>query len=233
MARRHRQGHRRALRRRRGEGFITGRREAPLRAAASELGDSVVPIVSDASRLGDLDTLFEAVARHGKLDILVANAGGSATAALGSITEEQFDREFDVNVKGLLFTVQNALPHLVDGASIVLLGSTQGSSGVAGMSVYSAAKAAVRSFARSWILDLKDRAIRVNVVSPGPVDTDAFQDYVREQGEAVLAHLHQAIPLGRVAQPQDVAAATLYLASQDAAYINGIELFVDGGMRQV
>ncbi|TCM33184.1 SDR family oxidoreductase [Novosphingobium sp. ST904] len=193
----------------------------------------MVPIVSDASRLGDLDTLFEAVARHGKLDILVANAGGSATAALGSITEEQFDREFDVNVKGLLFTVQNALPHLVDGASIVLLGSTQGSSGVAGMSVYSAAKAAVRSFARSWILDLKDRAIRVNVVSPGPVDTDAFQDYVREQGEAVLAHLHQAIPLGRVAQPQDVAAATLYLASQDAAYINGIELFVDGGMRQV
>ncbi|MGC0886783.1 glucose 1-dehydrogenase [Pantoea agglomerans] len=215
--------------------FITGRRQAELDAAVAEIGGTVSGIRADASQLHDLDEVYSRIAAQaGRLDILFANAGGGDMLPLGAITEEHFDRIFGTNVRGMLFTVQKALPLLVDGASVILTGSTAGAQGTAAFSVYSASKAAVRNFARSWALDLKDRGIRVNVVSPGPVRTPGLGDLVSEdQRQGLFDALAAQIPLGRLGEPQEVARTVAFLASDAASFINAAELFVDGGMAQV
>ena len=212
--------------------FITGRRDPELAAAVKEIGRSVSGVQADVSNLGDLDRLFAQIKREqGKLDIVFANAGGARLAPLGKITEEHFDSLFDVNVKGLLFTVQKALPLMPDGASIILNASIAGSIGTPQWSVYNATKAAVRSFARTWTTDLKDRRIRVNAVSPGFTDTPAW--HVTEAAEQHLKMASGSIPLGRPGTPEEIAKAVVFLASGDSSYITGAELFVDGGVAQV
>ena len=216
--------------------FITGRRQAELDNAVSAIGTAATGIRADASVLADLDRVYAQIAKEaGRLDVLFANAGGGDMAPLGAITEEHFDRIFGTNVRGVLFTVQKALPLLVDRASIVLTASTVSVKGTANFSVYSASKAAVRNFARSWALDLKDRGIRVNVVSPGPIHTPGLgglaDDDASRQG--LFDYLASQVPLGRLGEPQEVSKAVAFLASDTASYINGIELFVDGGMAQV
>lgn len=217
--------------------FITGRRKAELDAAVAFIGSSATGIQADASKLSELNILYERVkAEAGRIDVLFANAGGGSMLPLGSITEEHFDDTFNRNVKGLLFTVQKALPLLVDGASVILTGSTTTVKGTAAFSVYSASKAAVRNFARSWTLDLKDRGIRVNVISPGPITTPglvglAGEDPVQQKG--LLDYLTAQIPLGRMGMPEEVAKAALFLASDDSSFVAGAELFVDGGLAQI
>jgi len=215
--------------------FITGRRQAELDAAVTAIGGNTVGIRADASVLADLDAVYAQIAqRVGKLDILFANAGGGDLLPLGAITEEQFDRIFGTNVRGVLFTVQKALPLLVDGASVVLTGSTVSIQGTANFSVYSASKAAVRNFARSWALDLKDRSIRVNVVSPGPIRTPGLGGLVPDEArQGLYDFLAGQVPLGRLGEPSEIGKAVAFLASDAASYINGIELFVDGGMAQI
>lgn len=216
--------------------FITGRRQAELDAAVKEIGERATGVRSDVSNLADLDRLFEVVKQQGApIDVLFANAGGGEFAPLGAITEEHFDKTFATNVKGMLFTVQKALPLLRDGASIILNGSTAASTGSPAFSVYSATKAAVRSFARTWALDLKDRGIRVNVISPGPIDTPGLHGILatEEQAQQIKASLVASIPLGRLGLPEEVAKAAVFLASDDSSFTNGTELFVDGGMAQV
>lgn len=215
--------------------FISGRREAELRKAESAIGRGVVGIRADVSRLADLDALFARIrAEAGHLDILFANAGGGEFVPLDSVTEEHFDRTFATNVKGTLFTVQKALPLMVDGGSIVLTSSTAGSTGNENFSVYGATKAAVRSFARSWILELKGRGIRVNVLSPGTTRTPGLLGLVAPgQGDSLLAQSAGSIPLGRVGEPREIAEAALFLASDAASFVNGVELFADGGAAQV
>ncbi|WP_437925158.1 glucose 1-dehydrogenase [Sorangium sp. So ce291] len=216
--------------------FITGRRQAELDAAVKEIGERATGVRSDVSNLADLDRLFEVVKQQGApIDVLFANAGGGELAPLGAITEEHFDRTFAINVKGMLFTVQKALPLLRDGASIILNGSTAASTGTPAFSVYSATKAAVRSFARTWALDLKDRGIRVNVISPGPIDTPGLHGLgaTEEQAQQIKASLVASIPLGRLGSPEEVAKAAVFLASDDSSFTNGAELFVDGGAAQV
>jgi NAD(P)-dependent dehydrogenase (short-subunit alcohol dehydrogenase family) len=216
--------------------FITGRREQELAQAVNEIGRNVTGVQGDVSNLGDLDRLFAQIKRDkGRLDIVFANAGFARYAALGSITEELYDSTFDINVKGLLFTVQKALPLLPDGASIILNASIVASKGFSSNSVYSATKAAVRSFARTWTTDLKDRRIRVNAVSPGTVDTPGLSDLLAssEVGEERLKMIANSVPLGRFGTPDEIAKAVVFLASDDASYITGIELFVDGGIAQV
>ena len=215
--------------------FITGRRQAELDAAVAALGGAAAGIRADAAVLGDLDNVYAQIARTaGKLDILLANAGGGDMLPLGAITEEHFDRIFGTNVRGTLFTVQKALPLLVDGASVILTASTVSIQGTANFSVYSASKAAVRNFARSWALDLKDRGIRVNVVSPGPVRTPGLGDLVPEEArQGLFDALASQVPLGRLGEPREIGKAVAFLASESASFINGIELFVDGGMAQV
>lgn len=217
--------------------IVTGRRQAELDAAVQAIGHDAIGLRVDSGDLGALDSLYEEIrARFGRLDVLYANAGGGSMLPLGAITEEQFDDTFGRNVKGTLFTVQKALPLLSDGAAVVLTGSTVGIMGTAAFSVYSASKAAVRNLARSWILDLKERKIRVNVVSPGPVHTPGLVDLAGDDKAAqqgLLDYLASQVPLGRVAQPEEIAKAVLFLASDDASFINGAELFVDGGMAQV
>ena len=215
--------------------FITGRRQAELDAAVASIGGTATAIRADVSKLSDLDTVYAQIAKTvGKLDILFANAGGGDMLPLGAITEEHFDRIFGTNVRGVLFTVQKALPLLVDGASVILTSSTTSVSGTANFSVYSASKAAVRNFARSWALDLKDRAIRVNVVSPGPIRTPGLGDLVPEEArQGLFDALASQVPLGRLGEPQEIGKAVAFLASDSASFINGIELFVDGGMAQV
>ena len=216
--------------------FITGRREPELAAAVKEIGRNVTGVQGDVSNLDDLDRLFAQIKREkGKLDIVFANAGVAKFAPLGKITEEFFDSIFDINVKGLLFTVQKALPLLRDGASIILNSSVVGSKGLSMNSVYSATKAAVRSFARTWTTDLKDRRIRVNAVSPGSIDTPGLSDLLAsaEAGQERLKMIATAIPLGRLGTPDEIAKAVVFLASDDSSYITGIELFVDGGFAQV
>ena len=216
--------------------FITGRRKPELDSAVKEIGGNVTGIQGDVSNLADLDRLFAQIKREkGKLDIVFANAGVARYAALGAVSEELFDSIFDTNVKGLLFTVQKALPLLPEGASIILNASIVGSKGLAANSVYSATKAAVRSFARTWTTDLKARRIRVNAVSPGSIDTPGARDLLAssEVGEKRKKIIAESVPLARFGTPDEIAKAVVFLASDDASYITGIELFVDGGFAQV
>jgi NAD(P)-dependent dehydrogenase (short-subunit alcohol dehydrogenase family) len=216
--------------------FITGRRQPELDAAVKTIGSNVTAIKADASSLTDLDKLYAQIKQEkGRLDIVFANAGGGEFAPLGAITEEHFDKTFDTNVKGLLFTVQKALPLIPDGGSIILNASIVSIKGMPAFSVYSATKAAVRSFARSWTIDLKERKIRVNVISPGPIETPAIDRLAQteEQRQGLMAQLASGVPLGRVGQPKEIATVAVFLASDDASFIAGVELFVDGGYAQV
>lgn len=216
--------------------FITGRRQEQLNAAEAELGSQAAAVRADATKLADLDELYKQIRQEkGRLDVLFVNAGGGSLAPIGQITEEQFDEAFNTNVKGVLFTVQKALPLIPDGGAIVLNASIVSVQGNPSFSVYSASKAAVRSFARGWTSDLKDRKIRVNVVSPGPIDTPGLSGLAQtqEQKNALYEQLASAVPLGRLGKPEEIARAVVFLASDDASYITGIELFVDGGTVQV
>jgi NAD(P)-dependent dehydrogenase (short-subunit alcohol dehydrogenase family) len=213
--------------------FITGRREPELAAAVKEIGRNVTGVQGDVANLGDLDRLFARIKREkGKLDIVFANAGATPRLPLGEITEEHYESSFNTNVKGLLFTVQKALPLLPDGASIILNASIVASKGFPGWSVYSATKAAVRSFARTWTTDLKERRIRVNAVSPGVIDTPAWHS--TEEADRLFKTLSSnSVPLGRGGTPDEIAKAVVFLASDDSSYVAGTELFVDGGFAQV
>ncbi len=216
--------------------FISGRRQDALDAAVRAIGGRITGIRGDMSNLDDIDRLYDAVQqKHAQIDVLFAHAGGGEFAPLGTISEEHYQRTFDTNVKGVLFTVQKALPLLKDGASIILTASTTSVSGTPALSVYSATKAAVRNFARNWILDLKDRRIRVNAVSPGVTETAGLNELFGggEQAEGTKDYLAGLIPAGRVGQPDEIAKAVLFLASDEASFINGIELFVDGGQVQI
>jgi NAD(P)-dependent dehydrogenase (short-subunit alcohol dehydrogenase family) len=216
--------------------IITGRRQAELSAAVSLLGDAAVGIQGDTSRLADLDQTFAQVReRQGRIDILFANAGVGEFLPLGAITEQHFDAAFAVNVKGTLFTVQKALPLMPDGSCIVLNASIASVKGIPAFSVYSATKAAVRCFARGWAVDLKERKIRVNVVSPGTIPTPGYDHLglTAEQMQGFLESQSTVIPLGRVGSPEEIAKAVLFLASDDSSYVNGVELFVDGGIAQI
>jgi NAD(P)-dependent dehydrogenase (short-subunit alcohol dehydrogenase family) len=216
--------------------FITGRRETELAAATKEIGRNVTGVQGDVSNLNDLDRLFAQIKREkGRLDIVFANAGIARYARFGTITEEFYDSIFDINVKGLLFTVQKALPLLPYGASIILNASIVASKGLSMNSVYSATKAAIRSFARTWTTDLKDRRIRVNAISPGSIDTPGLSDLLAsaEAGEERKRMISKAIPLGRFGTPDEIAKAVVFLASDDSSYITGTKLFVDGGFAQV
>src|SRR5437763_8697363 len=216
--------------------FITGRRKPELAAAIEEIGRNVTGVRGDVSNLGDLDRLFAQIEREkGRLDVVFANAGVAKYAPFGTITEEHYDSIFDINVKGLLFTVQKALPLLPDGASIILNASIVASKGLSSNSVYSATKAAVRSFARTWTTDLKDRRIRVNAISPGPIDTPGLSKLMAssEASQQRMAAISTIVPLGRLGTPDEIAKAVVFLASDDSSYITGTELFVDGGFAQV
>lgn len=216
--------------------FITGRRQAELDETVALIGQGVTAVRGDVSSLESLDKLFEAIRQQsGRLDVLFANAGGGSLAPLGEITEEQFDKTFNTNVKGLLFTVQKALPLMPPGSSIVLNASTASVKGVPAFSVYSATKAAVRSFARSWTLDLRERRIRVNAVSPGVVPTPAYDrlGLTKDQVQSFVDVQLAGIPLGRVGTPDEIARVVVFLATDDSSFVNGIELFVDGGMAQI
>lgn len=216
--------------------YITGRRQVELDAAVEAIGKNVTAVQSDVSNLADLDRLFATIKQEqGHLDIIFANAGGGELLPLGAITEEHFDKTFNVNVKGLLFTVQKALPLLPEGASIILNASITSIKGTPAFSVYSATKAAVRSFARNWILDLRERKIRVNAISPGVVPTPGY-DHLGlndQQLQEFVDSQAATIPLGRVGKPDEIAKAVVFLASADSSFVNGIELFVDGGMAQI
>ncbi|MEE1920509.1 SDR family oxidoreductase [Pseudomonas sp. 148P] len=216
--------------------YVTGRRQAELDAAVAQIGNAT-GVQVDSSKLEQLDAFYQRVkAEHGRIDVLFANAGGGSMLPLGEITEAHYHDTFDRNVKGTLFTVQQALPLLAQNASVILTGSTAGSSGTPAFSVYAASKAAVRAFARNWILDLKDRNVRVNTISPGATRTPglvelAGPDAAQQQG--LLDYLASQIPLGRVGEPEEIAKAALFLASSDASFVNGAELFVDGGQAQI
>jgi NAD(P)-dependent dehydrogenase (short-subunit alcohol dehydrogenase family) len=213
--------------------FITGRRGSELTTAVKEIGRQVTGVQGDVSNLADLDRLFAEIKRErARLDIVFANAGVARYAPFGTITEELYDSIFDINVKGLLFTVQKALPLMPDGASIILNASIVASKGLSANSVYSATKAAVRSFARTWTTDLKHRRIRVNAVSPGSIDTPGLSDLLAssETGQQRRQMISNSVPLGRFGTPEEIAKAVVFLASDDASYITGTELFVDGGV---
>jgi len=211
--------------------FITGRRQDQLDKAVREIGRNVTGVQGDAGNLADLDRLYDTVkAEKGHIDILFASAGvGEFNVPLGSITEEGFDKTFNVNVRGTLFTVQKALPLMRDGGSIIMNGSIASVKGFEGFSVYNASKAAVRSFARAWTVELKARKIRVNVLSPGPIDTGVFVGVPQEVKDQFVS----LIPMGRIGQPHEIATVALFLASDDSSFVTGIELFVDGGTAQI
>src|SRR5881409_3820379 len=222
-----------------GEGayvFITGRRDPELASAVKEIGHDITSVRGDVANPADLDRLFAQIeSEKGRLDVLFANAGVAKYGRLGEISEELFDSIFDINVKGVLFTVQKALPLMPDGASIILNASVVGSKGLSSNSVYSATKAAVRSFARTWTTELKDRRIRVNAVSPGPIDTPGLNELLAssETGQQRAKMIAATVPLGRLGRPDEIAKAVAFLASDDSSYVTGIELFVDGGIAQV
>ncbi len=210
--------------------FITGRRQKELDEAVQAVGDNVSGVQGDVSNLADLDRLYETVLAEGRrIDVVFANAGFGEFAALGSITEEHFDKLFNINVKGTLFTVQKALPLLNDGASIILTGSVGSTKGTPSFWVYGATKAAIRNFVRAWTIELKDRRIRSNVLSPGPTKTPLADHAPRE----AIAKLVSTVPMGRMGSPEEIAKAALFLASDDSTFVTGIELFVDGGRAQV
>lgn len=216
--------------------YITGRRQAELDAAVAKLGPNATAVQGDITKLADLDRLYAQIEKEkGKLDILFANAGGGGFARLGDITEAQFDKEFSINVKGTLFTVQKALPVLRDGASIILNASIVANKGMENFSVYSATKAAVRSFARTWTTDLKARKIRVNAVSPGVIVTGAYDELLgnQENVQGFADFASSQTPLGRTGREEEIATAVTFLASDEASFITGVELTVDGGMTQV
>jgi NAD(P)-dependent dehydrogenase (short-subunit alcohol dehydrogenase family) len=216
--------------------YITGRRQAELDKAVKTIGGQVKAVRADSSSLTDLDKLFAQIKQEkGRLDIVFANAGGGSFAPLGTITEDHYNQIFDTNVKGVLFTVQGALPLIPDGGSIILNASVASVKGLGAFSVYSATKAAVRSFARGWTTDLKDRKIRVNVISPGPIETPILDGLAetKEQRQGIVDHLTSMVPLGRMGQPDEIGKAAVFLASEDASFVAGIELFVDGGAAQV
>ncbi|WP_431324287.1 SDR family NAD(P)-dependent oxidoreductase [Rhizobium sp. YTU87027] len=216
--------------------FITGRRKEALEAAVTAIGGRVTGVQGDMGKLADIDRLYDAVQqKHAHIDVVFANAGGGEFAPLGAITEEHYQKTFDTNVKGVLFTVQKALPLLRDGGSVVLTSSTTSISGTPAFSVYSATKAAIRNFARNWILDLKDRHIRVNAISPGVTDTAGVDELFGngESAENTKNYLASLIPAGRIGKPEEIAKAVMFLASDDASFVNGIELFVDGGHVQI
>jgi NAD(P)-dependent dehydrogenase (short-subunit alcohol dehydrogenase family) len=220
--------------------FITGRRQGELDAAVKQIGENnnVSGVQGDVSNLADLDRLYAKVKEHkGRIDILFANAGVGELVPLEAITEAHFDKIFGINVKGLLFTVQKALPLFQDsgGGSIILNASIAASKGLEALSVYSATKAAIRSFARTWTVDLKQRKIRVNAISPGPIDTPGFNGLAQseEQAEQLKTNQVSTVPLGRMGSPDEVAKAVSFLASDDSSYVTGVELFVDGGMAQI
>lgn len=216
--------------------FITGRRQETLDAALKQIGGKVTGVRGDMAKLADIDRLYDAVQqKHAQIDVVFANAGGGQMVPLGAITEEHYQSIFDTNVKGVLFTVQKALPLLRDGASIILTGSATSISGTPSFSVYSATKAAVRNFARSWILDLKDRHIRVNTISPGLTETAGLNDLFGggDRARETKDYLSGLIPLGRIGQPEEIAKSVLFLASDEASFVNGVELFVDGGQAQI
>ena len=209
--------------------FITGRRQKELDDAVKAIGSNVTGIQGDIARPADLDSLYERIKKMGRIDVLFANAGIGAFVPLGNITEEYFDETFNVNVRGTLFTVQKALPLLNDGASIILTGSVAGVKGTPAFGVYAASKAAVRSFVRTWTSELKDRRIRSNVLSPGPIDSPI----IGEQPQDAMARILSTIPMGRIGEADEVAKAALFLASYDSSFVTGIELFVDGGRAQI
>jgi NAD(P)-dependent dehydrogenase (short-subunit alcohol dehydrogenase family) len=210
--------------------FITGRRPNELNWAVKAIGGNVTGVPGDVANLADLDRLYEAVKATGRrIDVLFANAGLGEFLALGEITEEHFDKLFNVNVKGVLFTVQKALPLLNDGASIILTGSVASIKGTPGFWVYGATKAAIRNFVRGWTVELKDRRIRSNVLSPGPIDTPL----VSRQSAAVIGRIVSSVPIGRIGTTDEVAKAALFLASDDSSFVAGTELFVDGGRGQI
>ena len=217
--------------------FITGRRQRELDTAVNQIGkDNVTGVQGDVSNLKDLDRLYDAVNQHkGRIDVLFANAGLWEFKPLETITEAHFDKTFSVNVKGLLFTVQKALPLFQDGGSIILNSSIGGSKGVEGLSVYHAIKAAIRSFARSWTVELRHRNIRVNAISPGPIDTPGVRHALRgaQDAEKLKKTFMNSIPLGRFGNPDEIARAVSFLASDDSSFVTGIELCVDGGMAQI
>jgi NAD(P)-dependent dehydrogenase (short-subunit alcohol dehydrogenase family) len=211
--------------------FVTGRRQPELEKAAASIGSGAAAIRGDTSDLADLDRIFGAVKdKAGHLDVLAVNAGFYEFGRFGEITEEHFDKTFNTNVRGLLFTVQKSLPLLRQGASVILIGSIASIKGFPSFSVYNASKAAVRSFARSWIADLGGRAIRINVLSPGHVETPGLTGLMSEEQKAAAVAL---VPLGRIGTPDDLGKAAVFLASDDSAYVTGIELFVDGGVAQI
>jgi NAD(P)-dependent dehydrogenase (short-subunit alcohol dehydrogenase family) len=217
--------------------YITGRNADALKTAQDEIGANATCIQADSTHLSDLDRVFEQIkAEAGRIDVLYANAGGGTLLPLGQITEQQVDDTFGLNVKALIFTVQKALPLLVAGSSVILAGSSASIAGTAAFSVYAASKAAVRNLARSWILDLKGTGIRVNVLSPGPVHTPALLEYAGNdpaQQQGMLDYLGTIIPMGRVGEADEIAKAALFLACDDSSFVNGAELFADGGMAQV
>jgi NAD(P)-dependent dehydrogenase (short-subunit alcohol dehydrogenase family) len=210
--------------------FITGRRQEELDKAVNKIGSSVTGVRGDVAKLADLDRLYETVGKvKGRIDIIFANAGVGEFVPFGQVSEEHFDKLFNINVKGALFTVQKGLTLLNDRGSIILTGSIAGIKGTAAFGVYAASKAAVRSFVRTWTTDLKDRHIRSNVISPGPISTPL----TNRQSPEVIARIVSTVPMGRMGQPEEVAKAALYLASDDSSFVTGAELFVDGGRAQV
>ena len=215
--------------------FIMGRGQSEVDAAVRRIDKNVSGVQGDVSNLEDLDRLYNTVKQQkGRIDVLFANAGILEFAPLGSITEFHFDKSFDINVKGLLFTIQKALPLFQDGGSIILTASVNASKGFEATSVYSATKAAIRSFARSWTVDLKHRKIRVNAISPGPIDTPMTRSMIQgESGEQLKNELLSTMPLGRMGNPDEIAKAVSFLASDDSSFVTGIELFVDGGQAQI
>lgn len=216
--------------------YVTGRRQSELDAAAKKFGSKLTAVQGDVSKPADLEKLYATVKqKHGRVDVIFANAGGGEFVPLAEATEEHIDKWFGINVKGLLFTVQKALPILSPGAAIVFNGSIAGSKGMEKFGVYNATKAAVRSLARTWAVELKDKKVRVNVVAPGPIETPAIEQLAgsKANADAMFDQMAQGIPLGRAGKPDEIATAVVFLASADSSYVNGVELFVDGGMIQV
>jgi NAD(P)-dependent dehydrogenase (short-subunit alcohol dehydrogenase family) len=216
--------------------FIVGRRQEQLDAAVQEIGGDTISVKADISNLADLDRLYSEVReKAGVIDVLFANAGGGEFAALQDITEEHFDRTFAINVKGTVFTVQKALPLLRDGASVILTGSSAATAGLPAFSVYSATKAAIRNFARGWIVDLAPRRIRVNVLVPGATSTPGWHDLApnKQVHQKMVEMSSAASPLGRMGEPEEIANVALFLASDESSYVNGAEFHVDGGSGQI